>query len=151
MQRATWLLDTSVYGSHGTLNTTCSPVHRGTHRNTTWQFPVNPALAYLPSALLFLRTKPRSHLQLILKKIIYLLKKNFIYVAALGLSCGTWDLCWVMQDLLVWCRLSSSTACGILVPWPGIQPVFHELQGGFLTTGPLEKSFNIYICIYILI
>ena len=31
-------------------------------------------------------------------------------------------------------------ACGILVPWPGIEPMTSALQGGFLTTGPPRKS-----------
>ena len=39
-------------------------------------------------------------------------------------------------------RLSSSLACGILVPQPGIEPVFPALQGGILTTGPPGKSQN---------
>ena len=36
--------------------------------------------------------------------------------------------------------LSCSTACGILVPPPGIQPASAALQGGFFTTGPPGKS-----------
>ena len=32
----------------------------------------------------------------------------FVYLAALGLSYGTWDLCWRIQYLLV-------AACGLLV------------------------------------
>ena len=31
-------------------------------------------------------------------------------------------------------------ACGILAPQPGIEPTSPTLEGGFLTTGPLEKS-----------
>ena len=37
-------------------------------------------------------------------------------------------------------ELHWSVACGILVAWPGIEPVSPELQGGFLTTGLPEKS-----------
>ena len=37
-------------------------------------------------------------------------------------------------------RLSCSAACGILVPWPGIEPVCPILQDGFLTIGPPGKS-----------
>ena len=33
-----------------------------------------------------------------------------------------------------------STACGILVPQPGMEPVSSALQGRFLTTGPPRKS-----------
>ena len=32
--------------------------------------------------------------------------------------------------------LSCSAACGILVPWPGIEPLIPVLEGGLLTTGP---------------
>ena len=35
---------------------------------------------------------------------------------------------------------SCSTACGVLVPWPGIKPESPALQGGCLITGPLGKS-----------
>ena len=45
-------------------------------------------------------------------------------------SCGTWaQLLWSMWDL----------------PRPGIKPVSPELPGGFLTTGPPEKSTNIIV------
>ena len=40
-------------------------------------------------------------------------------------------------------RISCSTACGILVPWPGMEPVSPALVGGFLTTGPPGKSCKI--------
>ena len=36
--------------------------------------------------------------------------------------------------------LSCSVACGNLVPQPGIEPTSPASQGGFLTTGPPEKS-----------
>lgn len=35
---------------------------------------------------------------------------------------------------------SSSTACGVFVPQPGMEPAFPELKGGFQTTGPRGKS-----------
>ena len=40
------------------------------------------------------------------------------------------------------CRLSCSTACGILGPQPGIEPISPTPQGGilFLTTGPSGRS-----------
>ncbi|XP_043330359.1 phosphoinositide 3-kinase regulatory subunit 6 isoform X3 [Cervus canadensis] len=44
------------------------------------------------------------------------------------------------DPLVVAHGLSSSSACGILVPQPGIEPMSSALQGGFLTTGPPEKS-----------
>ena len=31
-------------------------------------------------------------------------------------------------------------ACGILVPWPGIEPTTPAMEGEVLTTGPPEKS-----------
>ena len=37
-------------------------------------------------------------------------------------------------------RLSSPTACGISVPWPGTEPLSFALQGRFSTTGPPGKS-----------
>ena len=76
---------------------------------------------------------------------------RFIYLTLLGSSCGIWDLRYVMWHLLLWhmdclvvvCRLSSSIACGIWVPWPGIEPASPALQAGFLTTGPLGKSLGL--------
>ena len=46
---------------------------------------------------------------------------------------------WCLGSVVVTCRLSRSAACGILVRQPGIEPASPELQGGFLTTGPLVK------------
>ena len=40
--------------------------------------------------------------------------------------------------LLGWCWVLVA-ACGILVPWPEIEPMFAALQGRFLTTGPPGK------------
>ena len=36
--------------------------------------------------------------------------------------------------------LSCPTACGILVPRPGIEPASPALEGGFFTTGPPGNS-----------
>ena len=75
----------------------------------------------------------------------------------LGLSWGTQGLCCIMQDLLLWFLdslvvahgLSSlaqgficSTACGILVPQPGLEPVSPTLQHRFLSTEPARKSLQ---------
>ena len=67
------------------------------------------------------------------------LKKEiiYIYLAPLGLNCGTRDLRSVMQDLsrrctdsvVVTCGISCPTACEILVPQPGIKPTSPALQG----------------------
>ena len=45
----------------------------------------------------------------------------------------------------LWLRLSFPKACGILVPQPGIKPVFPALAGGFLTTGPPGKSLMLCV------
>ena len=53
-------------------------------------------------------------------------------------------LCWVWVAILwifvVAQWLSCPAACGILVPWPGIEPASFAMEGGFLTTGPPGKS-----------
>ena len=72
---------------------------------------------------------------------VYFLK--LMYLAVLGLSCGTGDLHCDQQDLLLQCvgsvvaasRFSCSKACGILVPHPGIEPMSPELEDVFITTG----------------
>ena len=71
----------------------------------------------------------------------------FIYLAALGLSCGMWDLCcviyifhWGAYTIVLVLGLRCSTACRILFPQPGMEPESPALQGEFLTTGPLGKS-----------
>ena len=54
-------------------------------------------------------------------------------------------------EVFVWCivcllaahRLSCSMACGILVPWPGTEPMSPALPGRLLTTGPPGKSLNL--------
>ena len=63
----------------------------------------------------------------------------FFYLAVLVLTCGTWELCCGMQDILlrhtgfslVVCGLSCPVACGALVPQPGIEPASPALEGGF--------------------
>jgi len=55
--------------------------------------------------------------------------------------CGVRTLwLWCVGSVVAACELSYSMACGILVPPPGIELVSPALQGGFLTTGPPEKS-----------
>ena len=54
---------------------------------------------------------------------------------------------WVLQlqhmgSLVVACRLRSPTACGILVPRPGIKPASPTLESGFLTIGRLGKALE---------
>ena len=54
--------------------------------------------------------------------------------------------CVAPASLVVAHGLSCPTACGILVPWPGITPVSMcpVLEGRFLTTGPPGKSQSPY-------
>ena len=42
--------------------------------------------------------------------------------------------------------LGCSVARGILVPWPGTEPVSSVLVGGFPTSGPAEKSHLSFLC-----
>ena len=53
-------------------------------------------------------------------------------------SCGAWTL---EHSDFSSCHTQASCpkVCGILVLWPGIEPVFPALAGGFLTTGPPGK------------
>ena len=68
---------------------------------------------------------PSTSFQLLFLKNIYLfIWLPWLLVAARGLSCPV--------------------ACGILVPWPGIEPTSPALEGRFLTTGPPGKSHNCY-------
>ena len=50
--------------------------------------------------------------------------------------------CCIKQASLVVCGLGCPTACGLLVPQPGIKPVFPALEGRFLTTGPPRNSLK---------
>ena len=57
-----------------------------------------------------------------------------------------------MGSVVVACVLSSCgaglscpTACGILVPRPGIEPTSPALEGRFLTTGPRGNSLFVFI------
>ena len=45
-----------------------------------------------------------------------------------------------LSSVVVVYRLSCPLACGILVPWPGIEPVSPAMAGRFLSTGPPGKS-----------
>ena len=85
------------------------------------------------------------------------LKPSLIYAAVSGVRCsGTRDPFLAGTDSLAVARglqstwalvvarggLSCSEACGILVPLPGIKPVFPALEGGCLTIGPPGKSLE---------
>ena len=56
-----------------------------------------------------------------------------VYIICIYSSC-------LPQGLVVAHGLSCSTACGILVSRPGIEPASPALQGRFLTTGKPGKS-----------
>ena len=67
-----------------------------------------------------------------------------IYLAVLGLRCGTWASLFVARGLLYSWHVGSGAAafglrypltCGILVPQPGIESTSLALEGVFLTTG----------------
>ena len=80
----------------------------------------------------------------------------FLFLTLSGLSCGTWDLLlWLVGFSLVAVHeLSCPVACGILVSWLGIKPIFPALEGRFSTTGPPGKSwaycfFSIYVFTFI--
>ena len=47
------------------------------------------------------------------------------------------------SSVVVALGISCSSACGILVPQPGIKPVSPALQDRFLTTGPPGKSLGL--------
>ena len=60
----------------------------------------------------------------------------FFFLSALSLCCSE------QASLVVLRGLSCPTVCGILVPWPGVEPESPAWEGGFLTTGPPEKSWE---------
>ena len=56
----------------------------------------------------------------------------------LGVSCFMRDLSlWCVGSLVAACGRCCSTACGVLVPQPGIEPELPELQGVLVTPGPV--------------
>ena len=65
----------------------------------------------------------------------------YLFLAASSLSCGT-RAPQFMGSLVAAPGLSCPVACGILVPRPGIEPLFPALEGGFLTTGPPGQSLH---------
>ena len=78
-------------------------------------------------------------------------KNIYLFLAASGLSC--WHTgsscgllsCDVQGSVVAACGLSCHTACGILVPQPGIQPTSSALTGGFLSTEPLGESQTYFL------
>ena len=85
---------------------------------------------------------------------------NFLLNVMRSLSTSLWGLlvgffvvllffwlCWVF---VAGCRLSSPTACGILVPPPGISLASSAFEDRFLTTGsqwnPCKAVFKFWLC-----
>ena len=54
-------------------------------------------------------------------------------------SCGT-QAPDCRGSVVMACRFSCSSACGILIPWPRIELLSSELQGGFLTTRKVPNT-----------
>ena len=59
--------------------------------------------------------------------------------------CFFFGLCWV---LVVNCRLSCPTACGICLWLPGIKPVSTTLEGRFLIAGPPGIVLGLVLILY---
>ena len=70
--------------------------------------------------------------------------EEFVTVHRLLSSCGLWvpECTGSVVEVL---ELGCPAACGILVPWPRIEPSSPALEGRFLTTGPPGKSLGILI------
>ena len=69
-------------------------------------------------------------------------RAGFSLVVARGFSlssCGTWAP-GCLGSVVVAYGLSCPSACGILVPQPGIELMSPALEGEFFTTGPWGKS-----------
>ena len=58
---------------------------------------------------------------------------------------------WLMNLWAAVRGLSCFESCGILVPWPGIKPVSHALQGRFLTAEPTGKSPSVIVISHVFI
>ena len=70
---------------------------------------------------------------------IYIYIKKFFYFGSPGSSL------WYIASLVATLRLSCPTACGILIPQPGIKPgISPALESRFLTTGPTSEVSLLY-------
>ena len=71
----------------------------------------------------------------------FFLTHMYVYTYVHILGCVRSQL-WHVGSFIVGCGLSCPTACGILVPWLGIEPDSVQspaLHGGFFTPGPPGK------------
>ena len=105
---------------------------------------------YLFESLLSIRLSIYPGVELLGHMIILCFQKNIsLFTAVLGLSCSTrgWggSSLWLVSSLVGVQRLSCPRACGILLLWPGMEPMSPALKGRLLTTGPLGKSQYFYI------
>ena len=122
-----------------------------THSLCNWKF----ASPDLPHLFVSLSQPPPlwQTLALCVYESISFKKKIFIYLAVLGLRCGT-------LALYLWhagyraCGLGNSSTCWMLVPQKELNPHPPALQGGFLTSGSSVKSHDYvsicYICMFVL-
>ena len=76
-----------------------------------------------------------------------------VWTAARGICIVSWEIfCHGAQTLWLWgmssvvetCGLGCATACGNLVPWPGIQSVSLALQGGLLNHQGTPSSTHFF-------
>ena len=77
--------------------------------------------------------------------------KKYLFLTALGLSCGTQALPLGTQALQLMC-LVASTQCGIIVPQPGMEPVSSALEGRFFffQCGSFIEFVTILFLLYVL-
>ena len=90
----------------------------------------------------------------VFRDLIYLFKNFFICLPWVGCSmqdfhCFMWDLLFQLTDSLVAHGLTCSMSCGILVPRPGMEPMYPALQGSVLTTGPAENPLCLFTAVSI--
>ena len=75
-------------------------------------------------------------------------------IASCGLlPCFLWALSLLCTDspVVLLCWLNCSEPYGILVPWPGIEPMSPALKCEIFTTGPSGKSLLSHCQVYILV
>ena len=74
-----------------------------------------------------------------------------VLVVAHGIFHCSVQILWLWHTCsVVGAQGPSFKACGILVPWPGIEPTSPALQGRFLITGPPGMSLTFFFYLLIL-
>ena len=85
-----------------------------------------------------------------LKLLIYIFAALVLVVAHGIFHCSV-QILWLWHTCsVVGAQGPSFKACGILVPWPGIEPTSPALQGRFLITGPPGMSLTFFFYLLIL-